>query len=189
MAARNRLRIVAGEWGGRRLPFPDARGLRPTAERVRETLFNWLRAEVAGARCLDLFAGSGALGLEAASRGAREVVCVERSRRVAGVLRENVERLDGGGRVSVAVADARRYLDGPASPFDLVFLDPPFSSSIIDPVCAGLEAGGWLSPRAFVYVERALHGQAVTVPASWGLWRHGSAGDVDYRLYQRQIEE
>ncbi|WP_018716574.1 16S rRNA (guanine(966)-N(2))-methyltransferase RsmD [Arhodomonas aquaeolei] len=189
MAARNRLRIVAGDWGGRRLPFPEARDLRPTAERVRETLFNWLRADVAGARCLDLFAGSGALGLEAASRGAREVVCVERSRRVADVLRENVARLGGAERVAVTVADARRYLDGPASAFDLVFLDPPFSSSIIDSVCAGLESGGWLSPRALVYVERARHGQAVSVPASWTLRRHGTAGDVDYRLYQRQIEE
>ncbi len=185
-ATRNRLRIIAGEWRGRRLAFPAAGGLRPTGERVRETLFNWLQAEVAGARCLDLFAGSGALGLEAASRGAREVVLVERSARVAAALRENVRALDADGRIRVLNADVRRFLAGQSQPYDLVFLDPPFRSAIIGPVCTGLEAGGWLATDALVYVEADSHRALPPLPDRWAPVRKGVAGGVAYRLYRRQ---
>ncbi|WP_440996129.1 16S rRNA (guanine(966)-N(2))-methyltransferase RsmD [Arhodomonas sp. SL1] len=187
--AANRLRIIAGQWRGRRLSFPDSGGLRPTAERVRETLFNWLRSAVAGSRCLDLFAGSGALGLEAASRGATEVVCVERSGRTAAALRENVALLGAGERVRVIRADARRFLEGAGAPFDIVFLDPPFNSAIIGAASAALERNGWLVPGAWIYVESDRHGTAPALPPEWICRRHGVAGGVDYRLYRRETKE
>jgi len=175
------LRIVGGEWRGRRLSVPEAEGLRPTADRVRETLFNWLQADLPGARVLDLFAGSGALGLEALSRGAGEVVFVERSRRVAGVLRANLGLLGAEGRARLVTGDARGFLAGTPSAFDLVFLDPPFQSAIIDPVLAAL-GGGWLARRARVYVEFDRHSNPPRLPAGWGWLREKTAGGVGYGL-------
>jgi 16S rRNA (guanine966-N2)-methyltransferase len=176
------LRIIGGEWRGRRLDFPAGRDLRPTGDRLRETLFNWLREDVPGARVLDLFAGSGALGLEALSRGASEAVFVERSRPVAQALRANLERLDAADRARVVSADARRFLAGSPTPFDLIFLDPPFRSAMIGPVCAALAAGGWLSERAIAYLEFDRHGEAPPLPASWSPVREKSTGAVSCRL-------
>ena len=127
-----RLRIVAGEWRGRRLPVLDQPGLRPTPDRVRETLFNWLAPLITGARCLDLFAGSGALGFEAASRGAGRVAMIEKSANLVRVLRENRLLLDAR-QVEVIQADAGLWLAGQAEPFDLVFLDPPFAENLLGP--------------------------------------------------------
>lgn len=176
------LRIIGGEWRGRRLGFPAGRDLRPTGDRLRETLFNWLQGEVAGARVLDLFAGSGALGLEALSRGAARAVFVERSRAVAQALRHNLETLAAGDRARVIAADARRYLAGTPEPFDLVFLDPPFRSAIIGPVCGALASGGWLSGRALVYLEFDRHRDAPQLPGAWSAVREKSAGAVTCRL-------
>ena len=131
-----RLRIVGGEWRGRRLPVLDQPGLRPTPDRVRETLFNWLAPLITGARCLDLFAGSGALGFEAASRGAGRVVMIEKSANVVRVLRENRLLLDAR-QVEVIHADAGPWLAGQAEPFDLVFLDPPFCRGPAGPELCG----------------------------------------------------
>ena len=125
------VRIIGGEWRGTRLPVADRDGLRPTSDRVRETLFNWLQQKIAGARVMDLFAGSGALGFEAASRGAREAFLVEQDPAVADTLRDTVTRLKAGGRVHIVQADALAWLQAPLhGRFDLVFVDPPFGAGL-----------------------------------------------------------
>ncbi len=178
------MRIIGGQWRGRRIRFPSAAELRPTPDRVRETLFNWLQGVVGDARGLDLFAGSGALGFEALSRGAREVVLVERDPRVAAALRETVATL-GTEHAAVVTADAFRYLDGPPRPFDLVFLDPPFAQGRLAELCTLLEHGGWLAPRAYVYLEGAARDGMPTLPASWEAARETRAGEVHGVLARR----
>lgn len=180
------VRIIGGRWRGRRLPVPDVPGLRPTPDRVRETLFNWLMPVSEGARCLDLFAGSGALGLEAASRGAAEVVLLERDRSVAGLLRQHVDRLDAGGVVQVHCADALDWLRRtPVRHFDVVFLDPPYDTGLLVPAWDLLRAGGWLSPLAWVYTEWPLDRPA---PLALPPWRSARAGQVACALYRVQSE-
>jgi 16S rRNA (guanine966-N2)-methyltransferase len=179
--ASNQLRIIGGEWRGRRLSFPDAAGLRPTADRVRETLFNWLQGNIHGRRCLDLFAGSGALGFEAASRGAAEVVMVEAVPRVAEALRGNVELL-GADAVRVEVRRAEAFLQSPAQPFDLVFLDPPFGKALLEPVLRELVAGGWLNPGARLYMECEAELGEPVLPDGYIFLRRGRAGQVTYFL-------
>jgi len=176
-----RLRIIGGRFRGRKIPVPEHPGLRPTGDRVRETLFNWLQPVIAGARCLDLFAGSGALGFEAASRGAGEVIMVERSERVAGLLRANARTL-GASHVQVHMADALRWLTGAARPFDLVFLDPPFDQDLLGPSCALLSAGGWLAPAAYIYLETSADRALPELPAGWSLLRDKRTGQVRYAL-------
>lgn len=177
-----RLRIIAGAWGGRRVPVPAGGGLRPTADRNRETLFNWLQGRIDGARVLDLFAGTGALGLEALSRGASAAVFVERSRRVARALEATLETLGAGERGRVLALDARRYLAGAASPFDLVFLDPPFRSPLLAEVLPTVLGGGWLAPGGRVYVEADRHQPWPALPPAWATLREGRAGSVRYAL-------
>nr|WP_245538985.1 16S rRNA (guanine(966)-N(2))-methyltransferase RsmD [Thioflavicoccus mobilis] len=176
-----RLRIIGGELGGRRLPVPAQPGLRPTPERVRETLFNWLQPCIAGSRCLDLFAGSGALGLEARSRGAAEVMLIEHAEPVARALQATVHdwRLTG---VEVRRADALRWLAGTPRRFDIVFLDPPFSADLLVPACARLARDGWLAADAHIYLEAAAKGGLPALPADWSLVRAGRAGDVAFGL-------
>ena len=181
---RNRLRIIAGRWRSRRLAFADTPGLRPTPDRVRETLFNWLQPVIAGARCLDLFAGSGALGFEAASRGAAEVVLVERDRAAVQCLRTQVANLDARG-VQVVWADALSYLQQPGRPFDVVFLDPPYGSELLGPCCERLEAGGWLSMPAHIYLETRIGQNLPPLPPSWRRVRSQRAGQVNYHLAVR----
>jgi 16S rRNA (guanine966-N2)-methyltransferase len=178
------LRIIGGRWRGRKLRFPAAALIRPTPDRVRETLFNWLGARVAGARCLDLFAGSGALGLEALSRGAAEVTFVEHNAAAARELRAHLAEW-GGGNAQVVRTDARRFLAGAPRRFDLVFLDPPFASALLAAVAQLLEEGGWLAPGALVYVECAARGPPPPLPAGWLALRAKRAGEVGYHLYAR----
>jgi 16S rRNA (guanine966-N2)-methyltransferase len=177
------LRIIAGRWRGRRLRFPAASPIRPTPDRVRETLFNWLRGHVEGARCLDLFAGSGALGLEALSRGAAEVVFVDSDAAATQALRALLAAWDGAGG-AVVHADAARYLRQAPRPFDLVFLDPPFGTGVLPETCARLQDGGWLAPGARIYLERARREPAPELPAAWRERRSGRAGEVSYHLYE-----
>jgi len=179
---RNQLRIIGGAWRGRRLAFPPVPGLRPTPDRVRETLFNWLAPTLVGARCLDLFAGSGALGLEAASRGAAQVVLVDSDRQVTAALREHAVRLQAGETVEVVQADALTFLDGPARPFDVVFLDPPFSRGLLAPCIARLEAGGWLADDGYLYLEAERHLAEPPLPTGWEIVRSKTAGQVGYHL-------
>lgn len=179
----NRVRIIGGEFGGRRLGFPDQRGLRPTADRVRETLFNWLAPHLPGARVLDLFAGSGALGLEALSRGAAHVLLVEQARTVAQKLRDNLALLGARDRAEVRQADARRLLAGrPDAPYDIVFLDPPYADGLLAKVIPLLVEHGWLAPEAWIYLEQDSAHDWPTLPAGWQVHREGSGGQAAFRL-------
>lgn len=178
----NQLRIIGGTWRGRKLCFPDLAGLRPSPDRVRETLFNWLAPVIAGARCLDLFAGSGALGLEAASRGAAEVVMVERDRTAADVLREHAARLHAAS-VEIWEGDVLVYLQGPAVTMDVVFVDPPFGSGLLEPAVQALQNRGWLAPGARVYLESRKR-DVIALPDTWDLLRSKTAGQVAYNLAQ-----
>lgn len=184
-AALGRIRIIGGQLRNSRLEVPDLPGLRPTGERVRETLFNWLAPVIAGARCLDLYAGTGALGIEALSRGAASVQFVERDARAAQALRDNLARLKAAGG-QVAAVDALGFLQGAAQPYGLVFLDPPFALDVWAPVAQRLEQGGWLSAGAWVYVE-SPRGAELLLPDSWALHREGAAGEVRYGLYRRVL--
>lgn len=176
-----KVRIIAGRWRNSRLPVPDHPGLRPTADRVRETLFNWLQPALSGARALDLFAGTGALGFEAGSRGAAEVVMVERDPGLAACLRETAARLQAD-NVTVECADALAWLArAPARRFDLVFLDPPFAAGLWTQALAGLSP--WLAPGARIYVESPVDG-VPSVPRGWSLLREGHTRQVRYALYR-----
>ncbi|GAB3268342.1 RsmD family RNA methyltransferase [Chitinimonas naiadis] len=172
---RNQLRIIGGEYRRRILPFPDGEGLRPTPDRVRETLFNWLGQELHGWHCLDLFAGSGALGFEAASRGAARVVMIEQARPALTALRDNSQLL-GARSVEVIQADALSWMARCQEQFDVVFLDPPFSTDLLPKVLTALRP--LLKPEARVYFETA------NWPAleDWELLREGKAGVVFYGL-------
>ena len=181
------VRIIGGEWRGRKLHFPPAAGLRPTPDRVRETVFNWLQFELAGARCLDLFAGSGALGFEALSRGAGEVVFVERDAVSARAIRDMLAQLRcDRGRVEQLDAFAWLERRPPASkPFDVVFLDPPYGEALLSILAEKLECGGWLAPGAWIYLEDAAARGEPPLPAGWTLLRSKRAGDVGYHLARR----
>jgi len=205
VALQSRVRIIGGRWRGVPLTFPAVPGLRPTPDRVRETLFNWLQSVSAGARCLDLFAGSGALGIEALSRGAAHVTFVDRDARVgthlAGVLQQlgvppdfsqsqlrqfppeppDVERIGVSG-ASVVVADALTFLAGPKREFDIVFLDPPYAADLLLPVCERLASDGWLALDAYIYLECSAQAALPTLPAGWVMHRAKRAGQVGYHL-------
>ena len=176
----NRLRIIGGRWRGSRIVFPPLAAIRPSPDRVRETLFNWLQQPIVGARCLDLFAGSGALGLEALSRGAAHVTFVDREPQVGRHLTQTLERL-GSRAASVVVEDAQRFLLRPPQPFDIVFLDPPFDSTVLEAVGSRLQQG-WLAPGAYLYVECPAERTLASLPPQWVVQRTKSAGQVGYHL-------
>jgi 16S rRNA (guanine966-N2)-methyltransferase len=177
------VRIVAGIWRGRRISFPDIPGLRPTPDRVRETLFNWLQHSITGTRCLDLFAGSGALGLEALSRGAAEVNFVEQVPAAARALQEQLIRLRGDAKARVFEMGAARYLRAPApKPFDIVFLDPPFGKNALAEYIPMLDSGNWLKEGGLIYLENERSAGAPGLPAHWELLKSKSAGEVGYHL-------
>lgn len=180
------VRIVGGSLRGRKLGFPDIPGLRPTPNRVRETLFNWLAPHIGGMRALDLFAGSGALGIEALSRGASTAVLVESNPAAAKQLRESVIRL-GLGNARVESSDAMAYLKramsaGGEGPFDLIFLDPPFDSALQGPALKLISHSGALAPGGFCYVEIPSRTAPAPLPDGWTLHRSGTAGEVGYHL-------
>jgi len=185
------VRIIGGSWRGRRVEVLDGAELRPTPDRVRETLFNWLMPLLPGARCLDLYAGTGILGLEALSRGAAECWFVERDARLAAALEAALLRFVGAGaggpgqagpRGRVLVTDAQRWLDRPPlQAFDVVFLDPPYAANNLGDLCK-LLARGWLSPAAWVYLETSRGLDLPALPTGWQLHRESQAGDVRYAL-------
>jgi 16S rRNA (guanine966-N2)-methyltransferase len=175
------VRIIGGSLRGRRIPVPDVPGLRPTPDRVRETLFNWLAQHVAGARVLDLFAGTGALGLEAASRGAAAVTLVESQREAQAVLRETLQRLALPG-VSLVSGDALAFLASGAGEYDLIFLDPPFAAGLLAPALSAIHRHGRLAPGGFCYVEQSRESPPPALPDGWNSHRSGQAGEVGYHL-------
>lgn len=178
-----KLRVVAGTLRGSRIDVTERDGLRPTSDRVRETLFNWLAPMIEGARCLDLFAGTGALGIEAISRGAGECTFIERDRDLARQLEATLARLKVG-NARVVNADAMSWLSQPAQPFDLAFLDPPFANKLWAEAAARLEAKGWLAAEASIHVE-SPSGSVFALPANWRLHREAQAGAVHFALYRR----
>lgn len=183
---KGRIRIIAGQWRGRRLAVPDRPGLRPTGDRARETLFNWLQAAVPGARCLDLFAGTGALGLEALSRGAASAVFVERDRRLCEALRGLAEDWPGGERIEVNQGDVLRWLANDRRQFDLVFVDPPFADGLQRRVLERLADEGHLAVKALVYVEQDARDPAPD-PGEWyEPLRSKVLGDVRMNLFARR---
>ncbi|MFC3816059.1 16S rRNA (guanine(966)-N(2))-methyltransferase RsmD [Lysobacter sp. GCM10012299] len=185
--AAGKVRLIGGRWRGTRLSVPAVAGLRPTSDRVRETLFNWLMPMLPGARVLDVFAGSGALGLEALSRGAAGAVLVERDPGLADALRTLAARLPGGEAATVVQADALSWLAAqPEAGFDLAFIDPPFAAGLWDAVLPLVAAR--LGPDAWLYVE-APHDAAPQLPPDWRLHREGRTREVRYALYRRSAPQ
>ncbi|HEX5803371.1 MAG TPA: 16S rRNA (guanine(966)-N(2))-methyltransferase RsmD [Azospira sp.] len=180
-AASGQLRIIGGDWRRRVLRFPEAEGLRPTPDRVRETLFNWLGQDLSGLACLDLFAGSGALGLEAASRGAARVVMVEQAPKVAAALAANLELLGAGGRVELVRQDALKFALSTPLAFDVIFLDPPYRQGWIEKLCPLLPR--LANPDALVYAEAEVPLEGC---GAWRTIRRGQAGQVFYHLMRRE---
>jgi len=182
-AAVGQVRIIGGRWRNTKLPVPLSPGLRPSSDRVRETLFNWLMPRLGGARVLDLFAGSGALGLEAVSRGAAQATLVERDAALSRQLRESVARLGAQDQIAVVQADALQWLRQPAGPLaDIAFVDPPFADGLWEAVIAGLPSH--LAADAWLYVESPTD-QAPKMPAAWLLHREGGTREVRFALYRR----
>ncbi|MBX8477777.1 16S rRNA (guanine(966)-N(2))-methyltransferase RsmD [Pseudomonas cichorii] len=179
------LRIIGGEWGSRRLTFPDAPGLRPTPDRVRETLFNWLAPYIVGAKVLDVFTGSGALYFEALSRGASMGLALDSNAAAIASLRQNLNLLNCT-TGQIAQADALRHLEtAAATPFDVVFLDPPFHQGLLASACALLESRGWLAENAWIYTESENAPSTTGLPGNWRLHREKKAGQVHYALWER----
>ncbi|MBD8595207.1 MULTISPECIES: 16S rRNA (guanine(966)-N(2))-methyltransferase RsmD [unclassified Pseudomonas] len=179
------LRIIGGQWRSRKLSFPEAPGLRPTPDRVRETLFNWLAAHIEGAKVLDAFTGSGALYLEALSRGASMALALDANASAISSLRHNLDLL-GCAVGQLLQSDALKYLETQTpSAFDLVFLDPPFHQNLLPATCTLLEDKGWLAARAWIYTESEAPPSALQMPATWRLHREKKAGQVYYSLWQR----
>lgn len=182
-AAVGQVRIIGGKWRNTKLPVPLSPGLRPSSDRVRETLFNWLMPRLGGARVVDLFAGSGALGLEAVSRGAAQATLVERDAALSRQLRESVAKLGAQEQIAVVQADALQWLRQPAGALaDIVFIDPPFADGLWEAVIAGLPSH--LAADAWLYVESPAD-QAPKMPAPWLLHREGGTREVRFALYRR----
>ena len=182
------LRIIGGEWRSRRFAFPEGPGLRPTPDRVRETLFNWLAPYVAGARILECFAGSGAVFLEALSRGASAGLALDLNGAAVAALRGHLQTLQCD-RGQVQQQDSLRYLsEQTATPFDLVFLDPPFQQNLLQPTCELLEQRGWLAAGAWIYTESEHAPSSLGLPGNWRLHREKHAGQVHYALWQREAQ-
>jgi len=184
--APNSVRIIAGQWRGRRVPVLNSEGLRPTTDRVRERLFNWLMHDVAGARCLDLFAGSGALGLECLSRGAAFVQFVESDKRIAQNLRVSVNLLSQGDATDtnahIHESHGVHFLKQVSQPFDIVFLDPPFQSDLLVSCIDALQQYNCLTDNALVYIEQAAKTDLPKLPEGWEIHREGTTGQSRYAL-------
>ena len=180
------VKIIGGQLRGRKLRVIPKKGIRPSSSRTRETLFNWLQPNIQGSICLDLFAGSGCLGLEALSRGASKCVMIEKNKRVINHLAENIEKLSSS--TELIHDDALNYLSSkePSKTFDIVFLDPPFDSTIYESTMCALELNHWLSHNALIYVEARSDSLMFQIPDNWSLFREQVAGNVRYMLYSRR---
>ena len=179
------VRIIGGKWRSRHLRFAPTTTLRPSGDRTRETLFNWLNSEIVGAHCIDLFAGSGALALEALSRGAKSCLAVDNDPQTVEWLRYNSDQLDAQ-NLTLLECDSCRLVAKPAAqPANIVFLDPPFNTYPIAELCQNLETWQWLLPKAMIYIESSRASTEIHTPENWTLCRRKVSGRVDIRLYTR----
>ncbi|AJR07151.1 hypothetical protein H744_2c0415 [Photobacterium gaetbulicola Gung47] len=179
------VRIISGRWRGRKLPVHDVEGLRPTTDRVKETVFNWLAQDIIESRCLDLFTGSGSLSFEALSRGASHVTMLELDKKAADQLEKNRTTV-GADNAKVLNTDSLAFLKQAGTPHDVVFIDPPFRKDLIDEVITLLEQNNWLSAHAVIYIEAEKELGELATPAHWHLHREKTAGQVCYRLFERE---
>ena len=178
------IRIIAGQWRGRKLPVLDKEGLRPTTDRIKETVFNWLMPYILDSRCLDCFAGSGSLGIEALSRQAKYVQFFELDKQVAKQLEANLIRLQTqSGKVQQG--DSLQYLKegNQDAPYELVFLDPPFNKALLQPAIQQLEDGNWIAQNSLIYIEKERSLDELELPPHWELLKHKQAGEVSFSLY------
>jgi 16S rRNA (guanine966-N2)-methyltransferase len=182
--APQKVRVIGGQWRGRLLPVAEADGLRPTANRVRETLFNWLQFDIHGRSCLDLFSGSGALGIEAASRGASKVTLVEKEAMIANSLRQQVSTL-AATQTEVIQADALSFIKTCEQQYDLIFLDPPFQHFALNEVLDAVLAAGIINSDGMIYLEAERNGLPESLAQPWQWWRQAKAGQVEYGLIQQ----
>ena len=188
-SAGGELSIIGGDWRSRKLRFPDAGGVRPTPARTRETLFNWLTHHLAGSRCLDLFAGSGALGLEALSRGAATTIFVDHTPALAQALRGNL-RLLKSEQGEVACQNIETYLaQPPAKPVDILFMDPPFRQGWLEKLFPMIADNGWVKPGGWIYAEHESDTPTPPAPSNWTLHRQKTAGQVTYCLFRVKESE
>jgi len=178
------IRIISGLWRGRKLPVYNAQGLRPTTDRVKETLFNWIALDIPHAICLDLFAGSGSLGFEAASRQAKQVVMLELNPHAHKQLEQNIKTLETTS-VQAIKCDSLEHLEKTGTPFDIVFIDPPFRQGLLEKCLTLLEKYHWLSENALIYIETEKELHLTGIPENWSLYREKNAGQVSYRLFKR----
>ncbi len=183
---RNQVRVIGGKWRSRQIHFPDLPGLRPTPDRIRETLFNWLAPHIVDARCLDLFAGSGAFGFEALSRGARHVILVEQNPAIIIALQKNADIFKAD-QLDIIQQDALSWLklDNHHTPFDIIFLDPPYQAKLLPSVFVLLETYGWLHVNSFIYFEADYPLAETALPPHWKLVREKKAGNIYYFLAQK----
>ena len=181
------IRIISGLWRGRKLPVYEAEGLRPTTDRIKETVFNWLAQDIPHAKCLDIFAGSGGLGFEAASRQATDVVMLELNKDAHKQLLSNISTLKTESIQAINI-NAIDYLSKPGNAFDIVFIDPPFRQGLLDKVIHLLEENGWLKENAMIYIETEKELVLKEIPEYWSLYREKTAGQVSFRLYERNVE-
>ncbi|SON51368.1 16S rRNA (guanine(966)-N(2))-methyltransferase RsmD [Vibrio tapetis] len=181
------VRIISGLWRGRKLPVHDAEGLRPTTDRVKETLFNWLAQDIPHAKCLDLFAGSGGLGFESASRQAELVTMLELNPKAYQQLCDNCQALKAN-NIDVIKTDTLQYLAKQGEAYDVVFIDPPFHKGLLSEVIILLEQNGWLAPNAMIYIETEKALAIDSLPPHWYAHREKTAGQVSYRLFERKVQ-
>lgn len=182
-----KVRIIGGEWKGRKLNVLDRQGLRPTTDRIRETVFNWLQWHIPARRCLDLFAGSGVFGIEAVSRGASFAQLIEKDRQAAHNLRQQLQILKTD-KIELIQTDAIKLLQTPPEqPFDIVFIDPPFRQNLLETCCQTLEQNHWLSSQTLIYVEMEQELSTIKFPENWHIIRDKKAGQVHYCLLERQL--
>ncbi|GAB1439742.1 16S rRNA (guanine(966)-N(2))-methyltransferase [Providencia sp.] len=178
------IRIIGGKWRGRKLPVRDSEGLRPTTDRIKETLFNWLMPVIRDARCLDCFAGSGALGFEALSRFAENVTFIELDKHNAQLLTENKTRLQAD-NATIIQNNSLAVLNQTGTPFNVVFIDPPFRKGLLNETIGLLEKNQWLAEESWIYIESEAESPLTDIPANWQLHREKIAGQVAYRLFIR----
>jgi 16S rRNA (guanine966-N2)-methyltransferase len=179
------IRLISGKWRGKKLPVKDIEGLRPTTDRTKETLFNWLMHDINDSNCLDCFSGSGSLAFEALSRFANKVTLLEKDNSVVKQLQENLVALEVT-NAEVIATDSIQYLSQIATEqYNIVFIDPPFNKNLVQPCCDALQQNNYLAEDALIYIEREVELNNLSLPASWTLLKEKSTGQVTYQLYRK----